>query len=277
MFSKRIALSVFFLGTVFGGYLALTEIRDRIEREVHISPVDDMKLRPGLSAIPSGGVVSSPTPQEEEVNIQLPEKKQQALLDAPIISQLPELQNGCEIVSLTMLFQYYGIAKDKLTLAEEMKKDLTPRKETNGKIEYWGNPNTGFVGDVTGKTKGYGIYNEPLLELLSQYIPNGVNLTGSSFDDIERSVSEGRPVVVWTTVSFVKPREDQWMTWDSPEGHVRATFQEHAVLLVGYDKDHVYVNDPLSGKKQLKLEKSTFLPSWEALGKQAITYSTEQT
>jgi uncharacterized protein YvpB len=56
-------------------------------------------------------------------------------------------------------------------------------------------------------------------------------------------------------------------------GDVRATFQEHAVLLVGYDKDHVYLNDPLSGQKQLQLEKSTFLPSWEALGKQAITYS----
>lgn len=225
---------------------------------------DSQPVRSAKNINSSSGIEEKPKP---------PEKKQQAMIDAPIVSQYPELRNGCEVVSLTMLLQFYGIEKDKLALAQEMKKDTTPRKEVNGNTVYWGNPNIGFVGDVTGKTMGYGIYNGPLLELLSKYIPNGINLTGSSFDEIERSVSEGRPVVVWTTVSFTKPREDQWVTWQSPQGEVRATFQEHAVLVVGYDEDHVYVNDPISGKKKLQLEKSSFLASWEALGKQAISYA----
>jgi uncharacterized protein YvpB len=50
------------------------------------------------------------------------------------------------------------------------------------------------------------------------------------------------------------------------------TFQEHTVLLVGYDENHVYVNDPRQGIKNLKVKKDQFLSSWEALGGQALSY-----
>lgn len=276
MSRKHLILPVFLLGTIVGGYLAL-HVPSRPPTEAIVETLSNETLKPTFET--NENILPSPIKpmqidRKEFPPPQPPVNKVTALLDAPNIAQLPEFRNGCEIVSLTMLLQYYGIDKNKMELTEEMKKDPTERKESaDGAILYWGNPNIGFVGDITGRTKGYGIYNGPLFELLEEYIPGAVNLTGKPFDEIERSVSEGRPVIVWTTVTFVKPLGDQWITWDSPQGEIRATFQEHAVLLVGYDKDHVYVNDPLSGKKQLKLEKSTFLPSWEALGKQAITYS----
>ncbi|TLS50016.1 hypothetical protein FE782_22010 [Paenibacillus antri] len=277
MSRKHLILPVFLLGAVVGGYIAYNvPLRPPTETGAVEKPSDE-PLEAAFNT-EDDIIPASKNPiqfdRQEVPSPETPIKKDTALLDAPIIEQLPEFRNGCEVVSLTMLLQYYGIDKNKMELAEEMKKDPTERKESADRIIlYWGNPNTGFVGDITGKTKGYGIYNRPLLELLEKYIPSALNLTGRSFDEIERSISDGRPVVVWTTVSFEKPREDQWLTWDSPQGEVRATFQEHAVLLVGYDNDYVYVNDPLSGKKQLKLEKRTFLPSWEALGKQAISYS----
>jgi uncharacterized protein YvpB len=195
------------------------------------------------------------------------------MLDAPVILQKPELYNGCEIATLAMLFQFYGIKKDKLELVPEMKKDTTKiRYNDNGTIRYWGNPNTGFVGDITGRQKGFGIYHAALYELLQKYIPTGLDLTGSSFDVLEQQVSDGVPVLVWTTVTFKAPSDDQWVIWDSPLGPFRTTFQEHTVLLVGYDENHVYINDPLSGKKQLRVEKEQFIASWEALGRQALTY-----
>lgn len=213
-----------------------------------------------------------PTPNENIVEIKRVMTKS-AMIDAPLIKQKPELYSGCELTALTMLLQFYGVKKDKMALLPEMKKDPTQLKlGKDGSIQYWGDPNIGFVGDITGKQRGYGIYHAPLFILLKKYIPSGQDLTGESFEAIEQKLYEGIPVIVWTTVSFTVPSNEQWVVWDSPNGLVKATFKEHSVLLVGYDEEHVYVNDPLSGLKKFKVEKQQFIASWEAMGKQALSY-----
>lgn len=40
-----------------------------------------------------------------------------------------------------------------MTLASQVKKDPTPYHKVGSTI-YWGNPNTGFVGDITGYSIG---------------------------------------------------------------------------------------------------------------------------
>lgn len=197
--------------------------------------------------------------------------KASALLEAPVIRQFPELPSGCEVVSLTMLLQYSGINKGKMELATEMKRDPTPMTQRpDGTIVHWGNPNTGFVGDITGKSRAFGIYHGALLDLLVRYIPAGEDLTGKPFERLERQISGDVPVVVWTTIDFEEPEE--WVVWDTPIGPLQTTFMEHAVLLVGYDADSVYVNDPRTGKSKVKIEKTQFVKSWEAMGRQAISY-----
>jgi uncharacterized protein YvpB len=219
------------------------------------------------------GADQHPESEAETDEVVPEEKKEEALLDAPAISQHPELYNGCEITTLTMLLQYYGIETDKMSMASTMIKDPTPvRRDAQGNIIYWGDPNVGFVGDVTGKNIGLGIYHGPILEQLQTYFPDAVNLTGRDFEDLERVVSGGDPVMVWTTVSFNVPKEHQWYVWDSPHGKVRATFQMHTVLLVGYDQNYVYVNDPQTGAKAKKIDKNRFIATWEAMGKQAVAY-----
>jgi uncharacterized protein YvpB len=201
-----------------------------------------------------------------------PPKKASAMLDAPAIHQFPELPAGCEVTSLTMLLQFRGIQKSKTVLAEEMKKDPTPiRWGPNGTIAYWGDPNQGFVGDVTGGSKAFGIYHAALYELLKEYVPSGMDMTGESFDTLEHQISMGIPVIAWTTIYNNVP--DKWVTWDSPGGEIRTTFMEHAVLLVGYDENYVYANDPWTGKKNVKISKDRFIASWEAMGKQALSYT----
>lgn len=199
-------------------------------------------------------------------------RKISAMLTAPIISQYPELRSGCEITTLAMMLQYYGIKTNKLALVPEMKYDKTPVTiDSNNKITYWGNPNLGFVGDVTGRAKGFGIYHTALIDLLKKYIPTAVNLTGKSFEALEDKIAEGIPVEVWTTIKY----QDSvvWSVWDTSIGPIRTTFSEHAVLLVGYDKDNVYVNDPYSGLSQVKINKALFIRTWEMMEKQAISYT----
>lgn len=197
--------------------------------------------------------------------------KPSAMLSVNLVSQKPELYNGCEVSSLAMLLQYDGFEVDKMDLINQMKYDPTELEtDENGDIISWGNPNTGFVGDITGKEKGYGIYHTALIGLLQDYIPSGIDLTNDDFGVLERQVSDGIPVVVWTTVNYSVP--DSWVEWETPLGPFQGTFLEHAVLLVGYDEDNVYINDPLSGASNVKIDKDQFTEVWKAMGSQAISY-----
>lgn len=194
-----------------------------------------------------------------------------AMLNVPIISQNPELKFGCEVTSLAMLLRYVGHDVDKLTLARQVKKDAEPLVQKNGDIRAWGDPNKGFVGDMTGKRKGFAVYNKPVEELLRRYVgERAVNLTGKSYEAMLDSVAAGRPVVVWATGDFAMPTE--WESWIKDGKKIVAPFDEHVVLLVGYDERHAYVNNPLTGVKQQRVKHGALRKSWEALGRQAITY-----
>ncbi len=225
------------------------------------SPVLPM-LAPSIALAPSEVPVATPADP----------KKTSAMIDAPVVRQNPELPAGCEVTSLTMLLHYKGINKSKMELAEEMTKDETPFVLGNdGKIVYWGNPNNGFVGDVKRNSKAFGIYHTALFPLLKKYVPSAVDVTNRPFEELEKQIADNIPVVVWTTINYTVPTN--WVSWDSPAGPIRTTFSEHAVLLVGFDENSVYVNDPLSGNKNVKVDKAQFIASWEAMGKQGLTYT----
>jgi uncharacterized protein YvpB len=199
-------------------------------------------------------------------------KKASVLLDAPAIRQYPELPAGCEITSLAMLLQFYGVDRSKLDLADEMRIDQTAITwGLGGKIASWGNPNLGFVGNIYGKSRGFGIYHTALFPLMQKYVSSAADVTGSDFATLEQQLSDGFPVVAWTTIDFAVPTE--WVEWDTSIGPIRTTFKEHAVLLVGYDDQYVYANDPYNGKKASRIDKEAFVASWTAMGKQALTYT----
>ncbi|HBQ96476.1 MAG: C39 family peptidase [Firmicutes bacterium] len=201
------------------------------------------------------------------------------LMHVPAQSQFPQLANGCEVTSLSMLLTGVGHPVSKLTLAKEMPKAHTPlqltqttnaKGQTVNKVEVWGNPNVGFVGSVYKAGYGYGIYNGPMMKLLNEVWPGrAVNLTGKPFSAILAHVAQGVPVEVWTTLTF-KPTND-WVTWNSPQGPVHATPLEHAVIIVGYSPNYLYINNPWTGQAGEKVAKAPFIAAWNQLGDQAIT------
>ncbi|MGC5326183.1 C39 family peptidase [Brevibacillus sp. SYSU BS000544] len=198
--------------------------------------------------------------------------EQKIILDVPIIEQKPELKYGCEVTSLAMILQYAGITIDKMELANEIPKDNDPVKKTkSGDITHWGNPNHGFVGDMTGKNKGYAVYAKPMEKLMNQYLPGRtVNLTGKPFETLLQQVQNQRPVLVWTTGDFKSP--DRWESWKHGSEKIKTPLDLHVVALVGFDSNNVYVNDPLTGIKNQKVSKQSFIRSWTELGKQALSY-----
>jgi len=194
------------------------------------------------------------------------------LLSVPTQSQLPDLPNGCEVTSLSMLLTAGGIPVDKDVLAREQATDPTPPVFSGPpgdfySISRWGNPNKGFVGNVEGY--GYGIYHAPLARLLdSKSQGHALDLTGRPFSEILARLRLGKPIVMWTTSTFAPPT--RWVTWKTPEGPVRATQLEHAVLLVGYTREKLVVNNPLTGRRE-QVSPAPFIAAWRQMGRQALT------
>lgn len=201
-----------------------------------------------------------------------PAPRKKVVLNVPLISQNPELKYGCEVTSLSMVLQYAGIKAGKLELADKVKKDNDPLTTTKtGDITHWGDPEDGFVGDMTGKGKGYAVYVKPLQQLMEHYLPDRtVNLTKHPFDELLNQVRKGNPVIVWTTGDFKQP--DRWESWNHGQERITTPLDLHVVVLVGFEPNYVYVNDPLAVRKTFKVDKQTFINSWAALGRQALSY-----
>lgn len=156
-------------------------------------------------------------------------------LDVPLIRQLPELPTGCEVVSATMLLQYYEIAVDKIQTAEA--------------LPLSSNPALGFVGSPF-LSSGYTIDPEPLALALSPWMDELVGVQGMTMEELKEALSSGNPVVVWL------------------EGFHGFTI--HAVTVTGYDGDSIRINDPWTGEKNATLETDHFISMWVALGNKAL-------
>jgi uncharacterized protein YvpB len=198
--------------------------------------------------------------------------------DVPLIMQKPELDRGCEVTSLAMLLQHAGVEVNKMELAEKIRKVKTPYKKQNG-IYYYGNPNDGFVGDIyTFNNMGYGVYHGPVAELAERYLPGDiVDMTGETFENVLGKVEKGKPVWIIINGDFKTLPESEFRTWNTPTGQVEITWKEHSVVIIGFDTENVYFNDPLHNKKNRKMPLREFKAAWEQMGSQAITYKKKET
>lgn len=187
-------------------------------------------------------------------------------LDVPFVKQNPELPRGCEVTSLAMVMKAWGIAADKMDLAARVEK-----------VPYlvdglYGNPNTGFVGDmVVSANPGYGVYHAPVARLANVLAPGRVvDLTGKSFDQILAQVAQRRPVWIVTNATFAPLAASEFKTWPTATGDVQITWHEHSVVVTGYDATTIFVNDPLGRTANKRLARPAFRAAWEQMGKQAI-------
>jgi uncharacterized protein YvpB len=190
------------------------------------------------------------------------------LIHVPLIRQLPELPRGCEVTSLAMMLAHAGIQADKMELAASIRK--VPFEEDGLR----GNLYDGFVGDMYSfETDGLGVYDEPIIELARRYLGDRVVvLTGKPWEAIEKQLDKERPVWVVVNEEFRPLPESDWQTWQTRRGELKVTYKEHAVLVTGYDADHVYFNDPLAGIQNRRAPKKEFVAAWEQFHNQAVSY-----
>lgn len=191
--------------------------------------------------------------------------KQEQKLNVPLENQMPDLPNGCEVTSLSMLMNYYGIKVSKNELAETIQH--VDSFTDGGK--YRGNPHQGFVGHMTIANAGWCVYNEPLYNVARKYTSRIENITGSDFLSLLKLVSTGHPVMIITTTTFNKVNNMQ--TWDTNTGKVNVTPSSHACVITGYSKPKkvVYVNNPYGYKNQ-PVNWKNLQASYNQQGRQAL-------
>ncbi len=184
---------------------------------------------------------------------------------------------GCEAASAAMVMNYFGF--DSVTIKDVVA--ATPKASKyfkQGNEWFGGDPFKGFVGDPTKKMAdgAYGCFAPPLVTAMQSIAGKDrvYNISGCTADQLFTFVAKGCPVVVWCCNTDNKLSKDiTWRIIDNNGKPTGDTFTmikyEHCAVLVGYDENYVYLNNP-SRTAGYKQDKNLFMSNWNMLYNQAV-------
>lgn len=189
------------------------------------------------------------------------------IISVQAIGQYPELPSGCEPTAAAMLLNWAGVNVAKEDAARAIPKGPLPAIK-NG-VMCGSSPDNVFIGDPFS-SKGLGAFHEVIADLIDKYLPDQADdVSGTSFDEILSIIDSDRPVIVWSTIGLSTPGST--LTWYDENGKkVNWRSPEHVYLMVGYEANKVYVDDPNTGRMQ-SYPMSMFKERWEQMGRQAVT------
>lgn len=178
------------------------------------------------------------------------------IIQVPYIDQSVKYPTGCESVSTVMLLQYlgYDISVDKF-IADYL--EMKNFEEREGQL-FGADPNLYFCGSPYDKDS-FGCYAPVICKALTKVIGNEyeiVNETDTSIEDlIKKYIDKDMPVIFWACINMREPIVGpQWKLLDSGETFTWIS-NEHCMLLVGYDEEGYYFNDPHENRGLIRYEK----------------------
>lgn len=196
-----------------------------------------------------------PSLASRSIDVTVPVKKLSgnAALRVPLIKQLPELPTGCEVTSLAMAINNYGIKMSKTVLADVFLEKGEYRAADYRKV---------FVGDPR-EVNAYGCYADVIVKCAEKFFDtvssrsfDVKNVTGCTPSALYAYTDMGYPVIVWVSNKMLPTFEGPSWTDSETGKNITWVGNEHCVLLTGYDmkKKCVYLNDPLYGIVSFKME-----------------------
>ncbi len=190
-----------------------------------------------------------------------------------LISQYPELPNGCEATSLAMVLTAAGCQIDAVTLYE----DYMPRQELELTAEGFitgPDPEEFYAGDAESVTDGWYCFEGPVIRAANDYLADcksqysAVSVTGLSQAQLEEYVVSGTPVITWVTIDYGTPIYSQayWILADGREYYPYENL--HCVVLTDIDDGWYVIADPMGSWVELPPE--IFWNSFEEMGCRAV-------
>ena len=126
------------------------------------------------------------------------------------------------------------------------------------------------MGNIDGKVPhgGYGVYEDPIVNLALQY-RDARKLENATLFDVLTEVAGGNPVIVW---GFLASGKD--ISWRTKEGkYIKAVFGEHTRVITGFsgtpeNPKTITLLDPIYGK--IRMSAKGFEGNWARLGNKAV-------
>ena len=213
-------------------------------------------------------------PEKTEPQIEIPEakdsQKANIVKGVPVLSQFPEFPTGCESVSAVTVLRFYG---ENITAAKFIDEYLPKSADfycESGR-RYGPSPYDFFIGNPR-TAASYGCMAPVIEKALCDYFGGSErvkNTTGAELSGLcDKYIDNGIPVIMWATINMLET--DPKNTWYLKDG-TRFSWpgNEHCLVLIGYDADSYYFNDPYAGKT-VKYKKQTVKDRYAELGRQSV-------
>lgn len=192
-------------------------------------------------------------------------------IDVPYIDQSRKYPTGCESVSAVMLLRFlgYDISPDEFIDKYLEKRDFEKR---DGQL-YGPDPREYFCGSPYDEDS-FGCYAPVIRRALASVLEPSCQVadeTGTELDTLaERYLDKGMPVLVWTCIDMRPPvTGPSWKLLDTGETFTWIS-NEHCMLMVGYDEDGHYFNDPYNGNGVIRYPKNVVEDRYRAQHMQAV-------
>lgn len=175
---------------------------------------------------------------------------------------------GCESAALTVLLRYWGLNINMSSVVNRLPKGKLPYYENN--VRYGGNPYIEFVG-TPSTYSSYGVYEKPIIQVANSFKSGVIDGTGMSLNQVLDIVKEGRPVIVWVSMNMAVPYISTSWIYKPTGEKISWMANEHALVVVGYNKNQVIVSDSLTGSIRY-YNKGVFESRYNTYGKRAVYY-----
>jgi len=133
-------------------------------------------------------------------------------------------------------------------------------------------PEQGFVGDYRDASgqippDSYGVHAYPVATLLRNYGVNAFDIKGMAYEDLQKEIASGRPVIAWVVGSTIG---GQPVSYTASNGNTTKVARfEHTVIVIGYQPTYLTI---LDGGMIYQRSVDAFIDSWGTLGRMAIVY-----
>lgn len=167
------------------------------------------------------------------------------LIKAPYINQKGQFPTGCESVSAVMLLQYLGYSMT----VEEFIDNYLEKEEfeiREGKL-HGADPNQAFCGSPYDEAS-FGCYAPVIVRALKKALGETwevMDETGTPINSLlTEYIDRDMPVIFWACINMREPiKGPSWYLKSTGEEFTWIS-NEHCMLLVGYDEEQYYFNDP---------------------------------
>lgn len=197
-------------------------------------------------------------------------------LEIPYYSQRNVLPTGCELISAKMVLEYY--AGEKISV-DDIIDNMVCRypKDIDGKPTA-PHPENAFIGHPTDPSS-FGCFAPVVTDMMNALLPEGytaVDTTGTELQALaETYLPQETPVMIWATINMVSHEDylgwylededgeptDEWYDWQ---------VNEHCLVLVGYDSEYYYFNDPNSWQSMTKFGRELVEKRYNSMGMYSI-------